>query len=221
MSPGNEVNEMAGKVSAKNAIVENAIEIELACSGCDYCFPCPEEWQDSERDCYCQQWERVKRRKECTAWRPVSDKPLRVCWPDWCYLLERRRIPDSVAVKGLETLRKWFPEKRLYSLGHAYKDKEIPSEIINIALGSSEQEENIMPASLRDTLRGRAFIHAHEFCAREYGKTIAETYRQDKKAGRAAINWGISVAFGDSERRQKCREAADRELKDIYESMGR
>ena len=74
-------------------------------------------------------------------------------------------------------------------------------------------------ASLRDTFRGKALILAHDYCKNRYGKTLAATYRQSKRMGRAAIKWGISVASGASEANQKSREEADAELRDIYESM--
>ena len=74
-------------------------------------------------------------------------------------------------------------------------------------------------ASLRDTRRGRALILAHDYCKDNYGKTLAGTYKQSKRMGRAAIRYGISVAFGKDEANHKSREEADAELRDVYESM--
>jgi len=181
------------------------LEIELACSGCACCFPCPLDWQDNERFCFCNYWDRVKERKHCNAWEAresAAREKVRTFWPDWCYPFEHRRIPNAVAIKGLEYLRVWYPEKKLHSLGHVYKDKEIPTE-------------RIMEAFEKGDVRKRAEVYLRK----TYNMPWGRDGDAHVKFRTTALAWVESVM--DGELNEPTYEENEAALKDAYESIRR
>ena len=179
------------------------LEEVLACSGCTCCFPCPEDQQDDVRFCYCSHWDSIHERKRCKAWEArgaAAREHVRTFWPDWCYPFEHRRIPEEVVVKGMEYLRFWYPEKKLYSLSHAYKDKEIPTERIIEAFEKGDLYK-----------RAEAYLREH------YDMDWGVEGDNHVKFRSTALAWVRAVM--QSELEQPTHEENMAAIKDAYKSM--